>query len=64
MATGENGAGNSCTEHGIVLANFKSGLYCANFPFGNATTICLPFGLQQAQLYEEKKLNKTLIHIF
>lgn len=53
-ATGENGAENSCTEHGIDLANFKSGLYCANLPSGNATTICFPLGLQHAQLYNEK----------
>lgn len=49
-AIGENGPGKRLTVHGIVFANFKSGLYCASLPFGKATTICLPFGLQQAQL--------------
>lgn len=50
MAIGKNCTGNKGTVHGIVFANFKSGLYCANLPIGNATTICFPFGLQQAQL--------------
>lgn len=39
--------------YGIVRANFKSGLYCASFPFGNPTTICLPFGLHEAHLNKE-----------
>lgn len=50
MAIGENGPGSTGTVHGMVFANFKSGLYCANLPFGNATTICFPLGDQQAQL--------------
>lgn len=58
MAIGENGPGSTGTVHGIVFANFKSGLYCANLPFGNATTICFPLGDQQAQLqFTKKKLS-------
>lgn len=49
-AIGSKGPGNNWTAIGIVLANFKSGLYCANLPFGKATTICFPFGLHDAHL--------------
>lgn len=58
-AIGENGPGKRLTVHGIVFANFKSGLYCASLPLGKATTICLPFGLQQAQLKKYLKSHKS-----
>lgn len=49
-----NGCSNTLFDaYGIVRANLRSGLYCASFPFGNPTTICLPFGLHEAHLRDE-----------
>lgn len=67
MAIGLKEHGNSLIVHGIVLANFKSGLYCEILPSGKATAICFPFGLHEAHLNVKKLVYtscNTIIAIF